>query len=250
MSLAYLDNGLAANEMGTAADGNTTARAIHNVFNAFNQSRHVAKPRCAIGISKQGILAAHMTKAMGDTAALAPVLSQRHNPQDIMQAILLRKVQNHIDRLVATPVIDNDNLIAAETKLLWIGSARRMPLLCRHSRVLGAGAASKVLVQILHGLLQRGDDTILFVVRGKDDAEEKLGGLDGTNIRSWVCLVRANSLLVDTALCKPSVVPAGERARGRLARGAAGDVCLFRGEDGARLRGDEVQEKEELRIIG
>lgn len=115
MSLAYLDNGFTANEMGTAADGNTTARAIHNIFDAFNQSRHIAKPRCAICISEQGILAAHMTKSMSDTAALAPVLSQRHNPQDIMQAILLRKIQNHIDRLVATPVIDNDDFIAAET---------------------------------------------------------------------------------------------------------------------------------------
>jgi hypothetical protein len=45
---------------------------------------------------------------------------------------------------------------------------------------------------------------------------------------------------------EPSVVPAGKRARSRLAGGAAGDVCLFRGEDGARLGGDEVEEDEEL----
>lgn len=190
-----------------------------------------------------------MTKAMSDAAALAPVLSQRHYPQDVMQAILLRKLQNHIDRLVATPVIDNDDFIAAESQLLGLGSTRRTPLLRRYSRVLGAGAASKVLVQILHGLLQRGDDTVLLVVRGEDDAEEKLGGLDGADVRSRVCLVRANSLLVEAAFCEPPIVPTGKRARRRLARGAAGDVCLFRGQDRARLRGDEVQEDEELRII-
>lgn len=125
-----------------------------------------------------------------------------------------------------------------------------MPLLCRHSRVLDACAASKVLVQILHGLFKRGDDTVLFVVRGEYDAEEKLGGLDGADVGSWVCFVWANSLLVEAAFCEPSIVPAGKRARCRLARGAAGDVCLFRGKDGARLRGDEVEEKEELRITG
>lgn len=45
---------------------------------------------------------------------------------------------------------------------------------------------------------------------------------------------------------EPSVVPAREGARSRLAGRTAGDVCLFRGEDGARLGGDEVEEDEEL----
>lgn len=48
------------------------------------------------------------------------------------------------------------------------------------------------------------------------------------------------------SFCEPSVVPAGEGAGSRLAGRAAGDVCLFRGEDGARLGGDEVEEDEEL----
>jgi hypothetical protein len=104
-----------------------------------------------------------------------------------------------------------------------------------------------VLIQVLYRLFKRGDYAVLLIVRGEDDAEEELGGFNGADVGSWVGFVWAKALLAEVSFCEPSIVPAGERARGRLSGSAARDVCLFRGEDGARFRGDEVEEDEELR---
>jgi hypothetical protein len=65
---------------------------------------------------------------------------------------------------------------------------RRKRVLGASSRSRGSGA-SKVLVQVLDGLFQRGNYTILFIVRGENDAEEELGGLNGADIRRRVCVV-------------------------------------------------------------
>lgn len=186
--------------MSSAANGHASARTINNLFDALNQLRHIAKSRRTVCVSKERILAANMTKAMRNAAALAPVLGQRYNSQHIVQAILLREIEHHVDRLVAAAVIDNDDLVAAEALVFYIGSASssssalRMPLLGRRrKRVLGASSrssgASKVLVQVLDGLFQRGNHTILFIVRGEDDAEEELGGLNGADIRRRICSV-------------------------------------------------------------
>lgn len=240
--------------MGTATNGNTSTRPVHNFFDAFDQFRYIAKPRRAIRIGKERIFAANMTEAMRNTATLAAVLGQGHHSQHIIQAVFLRKVEHHVDCLVAAAVVDDDDFVTAETLIFLASrasSALRVALLGRRrERVLSAScssAASKMLVQVLDGLFQCGDHTILLVVRGEDDAEEKLWGLNGANIRRWICFVWAKTLLAEVSFCEPSVVPAGERARSRLAGRAAGDVCLFRGEDGPRLGGEEVEEEKELR---
>jgi hypothetical protein len=180
--------------MGSAANGHASARTINNLLDALNQLRHIAKSRRTVCISKERILAANMTKAMRNAAALAPVLGQRHNSQHIVQAVLLREIEHHVDRLVAAAVVDNDDFVTAEALVFCIGSALHMPLLgCRRERVLGAGSrssgASKVLVQVLDGLFQRGNHTILFIVRGEDDAEEELRGFNGTDVRRRICSV-------------------------------------------------------------
>lgn len=152
--LTYLDHCFATNEMGTATNGNASAGTINHLLDALNQLRYIAKPRSAVCIGKKRILAANMTKAMCNAAALAPVLSQRHDSKHIVQAVLLREIEHHIDRLVAAAVIDNDNLVAAEALVFWISSASsalHMTLLSRRrKRVLGASSrssgASKVLV--------------------------------------------------------------------------------------------------------
>lgn len=253
-SLTHLDYRLAANEMGTATNGNASTRPVHNFLDAFDQFRHIAKPRRAIRIGKERIFAANMTEAMSNTAALAAVLGQGHHSQHIIQAVILRKVEHHVDRLVAAAVVDDDDFVTAEALIFQASCASRALSVAllgrRRERVPSAScssAASKMPVQVLDGLFQCGDYTILLVVRGEDDAEEKFRGFNGANVGRWIRFVWAKTLLAEVSFGEPSVVPAGERARSRLAGRAAGDVCLFRGEDGARLGGDEVEEEEELR---
>ncbi|UKZ60786.1 uncharacterized protein TrAtP1_002057 [Trichoderma atroviride] len=131
---------------------------------------------------------------MRDAAALAPVLGQGHDSQHIIQAVLLREIEHHIDRLVAAAVVDNDDFVTAEALVFCTNSASsalHMPLLgCRRERVLGSSSgASKVLVQVLDGLFQRGNHTLLFIVRGEHDAEEELRGLNGADVRRRICFV-------------------------------------------------------------
>ena len=108
---------------------------------------------------------------------------------------------------------------------------------------------ANVFVQVLDSLLQRRNDSLLLVVGGEHDAEAQFGGFDVTSIGCETGVTGFGGLLLaELALGEPAVVPTWQRSwSGRFVGGGArGDVCLFRGEDGARFRGDEVEAEEEL----
>jgi hypothetical protein len=71
--MTYLDDGLTADKMGTTADGDATVRSINNFLTSFNELASIGKARSSVGISKQDILAPHMSETMSSRTTLASV---------------------------------------------------------------------------------------------------------------------------------------------------------------------------------
>lgn len=91
-----LNNGLAADEVAAAANRDTAVAGISHVLAALEQLAEVAEPGSAVGVSKEGELAARMPQTVRYTAALAAVARQRHKSQHVVQFVLPRKVQHHL----------------------------------------------------------------------------------------------------------------------------------------------------------
>ena len=235
--------------MGTTANRDAAVGAVHDLLASFDELGNIAEIRRTVRIGEQNILTPDVSEAVGHPAALAAVLLQRDHPQQIVELVVSGKVEHHFHGAVRAPVIDDEDLIA--TRLPVLGVSRPLPAPALAAR--SAAHPANVLIQPGDGLLQRRHDAVLLVVRGEDDAQVDLGGLDVARVRRrllgaalvWVLGV---GLFAGLALGEPAVVPAGQlaRARGLPGRGLRRDIRLLGGDYGAWLGGDEVEEDEEL----
>lgn len=244
---AYLNHGFTTDEVSPTSNGYTPVRTIHHLFTSFNQLPHVTESRRTIRIGEKRIFSPDMPQPMRNTASLAPILLKRDNPDDVMQALLLRKLEHNVHRLITAAVVDQNNLIPADMLARRIAN---VPL----RRGTGHGSlarrgAPEMLIEIRHCLFQGRENAVFFVVGGEDDAQSHLGGLNASHVRGRERFVGVDVLLVQFALGDPAVVPARELlGRADAVGGMAGDVCLLGGEHGAGFRGDEVEEDEELGV--
>ncbi|KAI6751544.1 hypothetical protein HG531_006240 [Fusarium graminearum] len=71
--MAYLDNGLTADQMGTAANSNAAIGSINNFLTSFNELASITKARSSIGIGEQDVFAPHMSETMSGCSTLASV---------------------------------------------------------------------------------------------------------------------------------------------------------------------------------
>lgn len=110
--------------MSSAANGHATTRAINDLVATFDQFTNIAKSRSAVGICKQYIVSTYMAQTVRNTATFAPVLSQRHDAEDMMKVMFLRKVENYLNSLIFAAIVDHDNLVAARrSRRLCVGMA-------------------------------------------------------------------------------------------------------------------------------
>lgn len=254
--MTYLDYCFTANKMSTTSNGDATARTINDLLAALNQLLDVTEPRRAVRIGKERILPAHMAQAVRHAAALAAVPLQAHDAQHIVQFLLVRELEHHVNRLVPAAVVDDDDFVArrhfwlrchAVVVALLAATCRRRVGGCFSAG--GAGDAAKVFVEILDGFFECGQDAVLFIVRRQNYAQTQLRRFNGSRIRYRMVAAAAVLLLLlgQSSLREPAIVPARESSgrRGRAIR-AARNVRLLRGECGARFGSDEVEQAEKL----
>lgn len=79
-----LNHGVAADQVAPAADGDAPVASVDDFLAALDQFSQVAKPGSAVGVGEESVFPTHVAQTMGDTAALAAVLLERYDSQDIM----------------------------------------------------------------------------------------------------------------------------------------------------------------------
>jgi hypothetical protein len=168
--------------MCTTADCHTTQRPVDNFFAALDEFPHVAEARCTICVSEQRILSSDMSQSMGDTTSFASVLLQVHHAKHIMQVVVFREFENHIDRPVPATIVDDQDLIAVGSLPQRIAAAARprMSVRARPRSGLTTVRTTDVLVQPGNRLLQCGQHAVFFVVGWENDTEVHLGRFDCT----------------------------------------------------------------------
>lgn len=185
---------------------------------------------------------------MGDTTSFASVSFQRDDSQHVVKLVFAGEFKGNIDSLVGTAIVHNNDFVSSGLPVLRVASS--MALVGLTSSTLSTASPPDVLVEPCNSFLECRENAVLLVVRREDDAQPHLGGLNGSDARCRGSVVLGG--LGGLALCEPTVVPARELTWGRgLARGGlAGDVFLLRGEHGSRLGRNDVEEDEELLMLG
>lgn len=205
---SYLDNGLAANEVSAAANSNAAVRAVDYILAALNQAAQVAELCSAVCVGEEHVLAAGVTEAMGDGAALAAVALELDNADDVVEAFLLRKVEADINGTVLRPVVHNEDFVAAQGlgRRVLGASARRRGAVERLGR---GGRPAKVLIEVCGCFFKGGKDARRFVVGGEHDCDAHVGGVDSCARVGDVARVgQVSAGLGDAALGEPAVEPA------------------------------------------
>lgn len=126
-----------------------------------------------------------------------------------MEVIVLGELEHDIHCLIATTIIDYQNLITSE---ILLGSVAHVSLGRRADDVrLGMRSTAKVLVKISNGFFEcRGDAGFLIVCR-EDNTEAHIGGFNATGVRGREGFGGMDVLLAGLALGKPAIIPTGER---------------------------------------
>lgn len=140
--------------MRAAANGHAPARGVDDFVAALHQLLDVAEARGAVGVGKEHVVPAYMAQAVRHAAALAAVPLEAHDAHDIVQLLLAREPQHHVDRPVPAAVVDDEDLVARRGALRCCAVVAALLLLCaRVGRRLRAGTAN-VLVEVLNRLFQ------------------------------------------------------------------------------------------------
>jgi hypothetical protein len=150
-------------------------RPIQHILATLKQPLHITEARRPISVCEERILASHVAHPMGDTPAFAPVLLQRHDPEYVVQLVLLGKVQRHLHGPVLAAVVDDEDLVPAD---LLGRRVARMSHAARADGVLGTFGATNVLVQPVYRLLQGGDDAVLLIICWEHYAQIQLGWIN------------------------------------------------------------------------
>lgn len=190
-----LDDGGAADEVGAAADGDAAVRAVDDLLAALDEPAEVAEAGGAVGVGEEHVGAARVAQAVGHAAALAAVRLERHDAQDVVQAVLARELQRHVDGAVAAAVVDDEDLVAREVvarRVLGVEVAARGRRARRGSLSTAAaavwlqvgvpGGAAVLLVEVLDGFLEGRQDSVLLVVRWEHDGYQHLGRLNDSSV--------------------------------------------------------------------
>lgn len=256
-----LDDGVAADEVAPAADGDAAAAGVDDVLAALDQLAQVREARGAVRVGEEDVGAPGVAEAVRHAAALAAVLDEGDDAQDVVEALLAGEFEGHVDGAVGAAVVDDQNLVARDRGLAAVllgalpedlavvlrrgadGAALLLVLLR-----LAAGWAAEARVEILDGLLESRYDAVLLVVGGDDDGDLDLGRLDGTGVGDAEGCVASGGRLAQLALGVPAIVPAGQGTRlADAAVGLGGYVGLLGGEGISRLGRDDVEDEEDLR---
>lgn len=126
-----------------------------------------------------------------------------------MEVIVLGELEYDIHRLIATTIIDYQDLVTSE---ILLGGVAHVSLGRRAGDVcLGMRSTAKVLVKIGDGFFEGRGHAGLLIVCWEDDTEAHIGGFDAAGVRGWEGLGGLDVLLAGLALGEPAVVPAGQR---------------------------------------
>ena len=126
-----------------------------------------------------------------------------------MEVIVLGELEHDIHRLVATTIIDYQDLVTSE---ILLGGVAHVSLgRWANDICLGMRSTAKVLVKISDGFFEGRGYAGLLIVCWEDDTEAHIGGFDAAGVRGWEGLGGLDVLLAGLALGEPAVVPAGQR---------------------------------------
>jgi hypothetical protein len=112
-----LYHSLAAHEVRSAAHSDTAPRCVLDEIAARDETAEVAELRGAVGVGKDGVVAPDMAEAVGYGTALAAILLQRHDAQDVVQVVAVGEGQCNVDGGIAAAVVDEEDLIACGAAL-------------------------------------------------------------------------------------------------------------------------------------
>jgi len=84
---------------------------------ARDEAAEVAELRGAVGVGEDGVVAPDVAEAVGYGTALAAILLQRHDAQDVMKVIAVGEGQGNVDGGIAAAVVDEDDLITCGAAL-------------------------------------------------------------------------------------------------------------------------------------
>lgn len=189
-----LHHRLAANEMGAAADRDASVGPVHHLLATLYKLSQVTESRSPVGVGEEHVRAACVPQAMGHAATFAAVLLERDDAQDVVQAVLARKLQRDLRRPVTAPVVDDDDLVAGEVLARGVVGvemaargrrARRGVLSTALWPQVGAPAVS--LIEVLDCFLEGGQDAVFLVVGREHHGHQHLGWLDGSGVGYEAC---------------------------------------------------------------
>lgn len=192
-----LDDRLGADHVAAAADGDAARAGVDDVLARLEQVAQVREAARAVRVGEDDVRAARVPEPVRDGAALAAVLGEGDDAQDVVQGVLAREVEGDFHRAVFAAVVDDEDLVARrrlrgcvvflvfvvvggglseDLAVAWgRGAAQALAFLVV---IVCGGGAAEAAVEVLDGLLESGYYALLFVVGGNHDRDFDLGGLD------------------------------------------------------------------------